>query len=78
MIAERLVGALHDGVEIDAGMTPGSGTTTAWTRSSPSQVRPTTAASRTPAIAVSARSTSSGKTFNPSGVTIISFLRPLM
>ena len=40
--------------------------------------RPTTAASRTPGTSSSARSTSSGKTFSPSGVTIISFLRPLM
>ena len=39
---------------------------------------PTTADSRTPGCALSTRSTSSGKTFSPSGVTIISFLRPLM
>jgi hypothetical protein len=39
---------------------------------------PTTAASRTPGTrSSSTRSTSSGKTFSPSGVTIISFLRPL-
>ena len=39
---------------------------------------PTTAESRTPGNAFSTRSTSSGKTFSPSGVTIISFLRPRM
>ena len=39
---------------------------------------PTTADSRTPGSSSSTRSTSSGKTFSPSGVTIISFLRPLM
>ena len=40
-------------------------------------IRPA-AASRTPAMCVSTRSTSSGKTLSPSGVTIISFLRPRM
>ena len=45
---------------------------------SPPSVRPTTADSRTPGSAFSTRSTSSGKTFSPSGVTIISFLRPRM
>ena len=39
---------------------------------------PTTADSRTPGSSFSTRSTSSGKTFSPSGVTIISFLRPRM
>jgi hypothetical protein len=37
---------------------------------------PTTADSRTPFCSSSTRSTSSGKTLRPSGVTIISFLRP--
>ena len=39
---------------------------------------PTTADSTTPACSFNTRSTSSGKTFSPSGVTIISFLRPRM
>ena len=39
---------------------------------------PTAAESRTPGIWFTTRSTSSGKTFNPSGVTITSFLRPRM
>ena len=39
---------------------------------------PTTAESRTPGSWFRTRSTSSGKTFSPSGVTIISFLRPRM
>ena len=47
-------------------------------RSSAPSTAPTTADSRTPACTSSARSTSSGKTFSPSGLTIISFLRPLM
>ena len=62
--------------------TPASATRTACTRSAelpvPATGAPTTADSRTPGIAFSTRSTSSGKTLSPSGVTIISFLRPRM
>ena len=61
-----------------SGSMPGSTTRTACTRSSEPIGTPTTADSRTPAIPSSTRSTSSGKTFSPSGVTIISFLRPRM
>ena len=58
---------------------PGSSTSTACTRSPPpGPGAPTTAESRTPGTWFSTRSTSSGNTFSPSGVTIISFLRPRM
>ena len=53
-------------------------TSTACTRSSAPCATPTTADSRTPGSSSSTRSTSSGKTLSPSGVTIISFFRPLM
>ena len=58
------------------GDVPGASTATAYTRSLPSRVRPTTADSSTPGTASTTRSTSSGKTLSPSAVTIISFLRP--
>ena len=56
----------------------GESTRTACTRSAllPASGAPTTADSRTPGCSFSTFSTSSGKTLSPSGVTIISFLRP--
>ena len=56
---------------ISSASAPGSRISTACTRSVP-----ITAESRTPGCWFSTRSTSSGKTLRPSGVTIISFLRP--
>ena len=63
---------------IASGSIPGSSTSTACTCSSVPCETPTTPDSRTPGSSFSTRSTSSGNTFSPSGVTIISFLRPLM
>jgi hypothetical protein len=76
MVLERRIRRPHDAIEIGAR----ASTTIAWTRSAepPATGAPTTAESRTPGCSLSARSTSSGKTFSPSGVTIISFLRPRM
>ena len=59
-----------------SGSAPESRISTAWTCSFPPMVAPTTAASRIPPTSCRTRSTSSGKTLRPSGVTIISFFRP--
>ena len=77
VVLQAGVGASHDPVENPC--CPAS-TTMACTRSAdpPATGAPTTAESRTPGWSLIAFSTSSGKTFRPSGVTIISFLRPRM
>ena len=75
VIAELRVRAAHHLVEIESRVAEDS---TACTRSAvdPGSDAPTTAESRHAGQLVEDRSTSSGKTFSPSGVTIISFLRP--
>ena len=76
MIGELGVGAADDGVAIDAGIEH-EHRVHALVALLPARA-PTTAESRTPGSWFSTRSTSSGKTFSPSGVTIISFFRPRM
>ena len=76
MIAELRVRRADDGVDVGARLDDENRVDAFGRR--PGAAAPTTAESRTPGCAFSARSTSSGKTFSPSGVTIISFLRPRM